>query len=323
MIFVRFASQILFIKCDNDGKIRDFLKQNMNGIEKDYESAVKMGDEASTVVFLKDKKEIKNSLENENVIFLDRDLKFIMKELINWDNKKSIDKVDMAPSMILMRYIENWEDIYKEIEEKYHATRIKLLEALKMDSEFCTIVALTQKSLNMSVSPFELVNPPVVVDIPPEKLFKDLRNDVLIYLTKTAESRDWYELRVTIYDKNGNYKRHYERIVHVLNELGVGLVLNEGWTLDHPFVFVTIAVYQVTFLSLIDPIEVKKVLLGMEYGRNGERIVDLDLYHNKRKISWTEKGIKEFGKDREEVGMHFRKELIKKLPQISVNRYVM
>lgn len=322
MIFLRFASQIIFIKCNQEAEIEQFLVENMKGIIEDYENAVKSGDEASTVVFLKDKGEVNNNLENENVILLNRDVKFVMKELINWDDKKYVEKLDMAPSMILMRYIDDWEKAYREMEERYKAERVNLFDAIKMDSEACTIIALTQKPLSMNISPFEIVNPPIVVNTPSDKLFKDLRSDVLIYLTKTAENREWYELNIAIYSKKGDYKRHYERVVHILNDLGIGMILHEGWTLDHPFVLVTVAVYQVTFLSLEDPIEVKKLLLGMEYNRNGERIVDLDLYHKKKKISWTKRGIKEFGKDRAEVGMHFRGELIKKLPGVTINKYL-
>ena len=322
MIFLRFASQIIFIKCNQEAEIEQFLVENMKGIIEDYENAVKSGDEASTVVFLKDKGEVNNNLENENVILLNKDVKFVMKELINWDDKKYAEKLDMAPSMMLMRYIDNWEKAYHEMEERYKAERVNFFDAIKMDSEDCTIIALTQKPLSMNISPFEIVNPTIVVNTPSDKLFKNLRNDLLIYLTKTAENREWYELNIAIYSKKRDYKRHYERVVHILNELGIGVILSEGWTLDHPFALVTVAVYQVTFLSLENPIEVKKLLLGMEYNRNGERIVDLDLYHNKKKISWTERGIKEFGTDRTEVGMYFREELIKKLPGVTINKYL-
>ena len=129
-------------------------------------------------------------------------------------------------------------------------------------------------------------------------------------------------MNVTVYSKEGNYKRHYERLVHILNDLGIGLILHEGWTMDHPFVLVTVVVYQVNILSLIDPVEVKKILLGTEYNKDGERIVDIDLFYKKKKISWTEKGIKEFGKDRTEIGMYFRRELVSKLSYTTADKYV-
>ena len=322
MIFLRFASQILFVKCSDENDIKNYLVKYMNGVIKNYEKAVSIGDEASTVIFLKDKREVKSNVEREPVVLLNRDVKFVMKELMNWDNRKIIDKLDLAPSMIIMRYIENWEKAYNEVELRYKAERVDLFDAIKMDSEVCTIVSLTQKPLSASVSPFELINPPIVVNLPPEKLFKDLRNDVLIYLTKTAEKKAWYELNISIYSKKGDYKKHYSRVIHILNELSLGLVLHEGWTLDHPFVLVTVAVYQITFLCLVEPIEIKKILLGMEYNKSGERIVDLDLYHRKKKISWTERGLKEFGRDRKEVGMYFREELVRKLLRATVNKYM-
>ncbi len=322
MLFIRFASQIAFLKCLNKETVERFLLNKLNGKSENYREAVSEGDECSTVVFLKPKENIGDDLSGENVIILDREVRYVMEELLNWPGRSAIEKFELSPSIILMRFIEDWTKIYDELKERYNAISMDFHRAIQLDGEGNTIVALTKKSLHSRIGPDDLMNPPIVAGISPSELYRDLKDDVLIYLSKSTGDKNWYELSISIYSKEGDYKFHYERVSQVLNELEVGLLLHEGWTVDHPFVLVTVAVYQLTFLSIFDPIEIKKILLGLEYNKEGKRVVDLDLYHKKKKISWTEKEIKKYGKDRKEVGLHFRNELIKKLPEITVKRYL-
>ncbi len=322
MLFIRFASQLAFIDCAERDRVEEYFINKLEGIQKVYEEAAGEGDESSTVLFLKDKNELTDNISAEEVILLNRDIKFVMKEIINCDIKNHIEKFELSPSILLMRYIHDWKKVYEELTENYKAEKIALQEAVKLNGEGNTIVALTSKPLHRSVKPVDLIDPPVVIGMSPTDLYKELRDDVLIYLAKTTGDKNWYELTVSIYSKDGRYKDNYNRVCQVLNELEVGLVLNEGWTVDHPFIMVTVAVYQLTLLSLFNPVEIKKILLGLEYNSNGERIVDLDLYYKKKKISWTEREIKKHGKNRTEVGMYFRNELIKRLPEAAVKRYL-
>ena len=94
-------------------------------------------------------------------------------------------------------------------------------------------------------------------------------------------------MEIRIYDSHGHYRFHLERLKLVLEALEVGIAIGEGWGKDYAHILMPVQVYTLRILTFYDLSVIKKALMGLEYHEEGERFVDFDLYHNKRKINWT------------------------------------
>jgi hypothetical protein len=94
--------------------------------------------------------------------------------------------------------------------------------------------------------------------------------------------------------------------------LVIGLILGETWGKDTASMYQSVGIYRVRLFTFLDPIEFKKILTGLEYMEDGKRIVDMDLYTQKKKIHWFDlrtPGIK----DKNQLGIKYHKELFEKL----------
>lgn len=70
--------------------------------------------------------------------------------------------------------------------------------------------------------------------------------------------------------------------------------------------------YEVFLYTTLDKNVLKDILVGMEYLNNGDRIVDLDLFSNKKKVRWSILKTEEIYK-KIEVGVASRNRLLNKL----------
>jgi hypothetical protein len=67
----------------------------------------------------------------------------------------------------------------------------------------------------------------------------------------------------------------------------------------------------------LEPNEIKKILLALEYLENGERIVDFDVYYKRKKLHWED--IRKANiKKRSTLSLHYRHELYKQLEKDSI-----
>jgi hypothetical protein len=145
-------------------------------------------------------------------------------------------------------------------------------------------------------------------------LLKSLRSHALKYLNMGIANKDWYEIEIRIFDRYSAYKLHYERLLNVIENLELGIILGESWGKDHPRPMMLVEVYRVRFFTFYSPVYIKRILLGMEYLEDGTRIIDYDIYYNRKKLDWTET-VESGIKSRHLLGIKYREEILSKLSE--------
>jgi hypothetical protein len=130
------------------------------------------------------------------------------------------------------------------------------------------------------------------------------------FITHSLDRKEWYELRINIYDASAKYEEHYQRLVLVLSDLNIGMILGESWTRDHALALFSVLAYQVRLFTLSEPTAVKRILMGLEADDRGKRFVDMDLYYRNRKISRTDRGVRS---PKTEGRTELRRELLARL----------
>ena len=81
-----------------------------------------------------------------------------------------------------------------------------------------------------NLRPDDLTGIPLLIKDNYLSLYSDLRKQGARIITQSLKDKQWYEMRINIYDSADHYEEHYERIQTVFSDLDIGMILGETWT---------------------------------------------------------------------------------------------
>ncbi len=263
-----------------------------------------------------------NGRENISVFEQDRCLRApegaqnILMDLINNGHTQLIRYVRKAPRIVIMKIIGDIKGTVTSVADDFHTEEKSLIEALGENSKG-TIICFTASHLDRKVHFNELYKGAVYTTYHFSEVVNKLDSQSLKYINRNMGQEMWYDLKIKIYDSYGDYQSQYDRLRYILDKLDVGLILREGWGEDAANIFQIVEIYEVNLFTYYSPQALKKVLLALEYMKNGERIVDYDLFRKRKKIHWDDIRTKEI-KTKVALSAYYRKELYDKLDSESI-----
>ena len=310
---VREGPRILVFETDYIEELKKFLEEGFAAKQHELNEAFESTEEGFSLILLTTKASQSDSCDIEDVILVTAcDTGTILRAIINEKKSEMIKNVFSGPRIMIMRVFGNVEKVVGKISEEFGAKRLKVLDLLLEFKNKGNVVMFTTKPLNQKMCLSDLYGDGLLIDRDYLALSKKFRIEALKYLNEGLEKMDWYEMEIRIYDRYSAYDYHYEKLIKVLENLELGLVLGEAWTKDYPRMFMAVGVYRLRFFSFHDPEYIKKVLMGLEYSKDGIRIVDYDLYFKRKHIHWSEV-IEDNIRARNELGMRFRAQIYSRL----------
>ncbi|SET09432.1 hypothetical protein SAMN05660297_01384 [Natronincola peptidivorans] len=314
MLFLRMGPRLIFLRTYGIEQLEDFLKENLNGREVDFYPGMEEASEDSSLIFITDPHPIKTEIKDaKTIILINQPASICLATIINSHVSQLVERVEMGPSSMVMRIAGKETIVAEQLLELYNGKDLSLEEAVNEGEQGDTILFLTHRQLSEPLGKKDLLEPPLLLHQASSQVFKKLRNEGILYITQSLEDRKWYEVRVNIYDVQGNYDKHYERLIHVLYHLEAGMVLEEVWTRDHALSLFTVLAYQVRLFTLYKPQELKEILIGLEFDESGKRLVDLDLYYRNKKISWVDIDKEKKKRNKIQEGIEKRQGLLEKM----------
>lgn len=309
---VREGPKALLLETDYLEEIREFLLMDLGAREYDSQSAFENAGEGSTVlVIAAAMDEIEGGIKNALVVEEEPDV--VLTRIINKGLTKLIKKIRISSRTILLRAMGNLDKVFQEIRNDHEGEEVTFVDILQSHCEHGAIVALTEKPLNRTIQLKDIFQQKCLyIDKPYYELFKELRVHGLKYLNAGIENNDWYELEIRIFDKYGAYKKHFDRLMMVLEALELGIVLGHFWSKDYPRVLLAVDVYSIKFFTFFPPKHIKMILLGLEHLGDGTRIVDYDLFYKKEKLYWR-RLVNDKKEKREVVSKRYRDDILLKL----------
>lgn len=317
MIFTRTGPRLLFLRSNKYKQLEDYLVNSLEGQSFSLNKAFEESSENTTIAFITlpgiEKTRVEDAL---SIILLQDNSLNILTRLINDGPLDLAEKVQLGPGVLYMRIPEGGEKIIQRISEEYKADYFTYYAAIDKGEAGDTMISFTNKSLNrffLLEKAWErsilLVNQPIA------EVQRNIRRDAVRYITESMENTQWCELKINIYDGDGHYMKQVERLCLAFSDLEVGLILGETWTRDQAFMLFSVVAYQIRLFTLLPPEEIKKLLKGLEYNKDGKRFVDMDLYHRNKKIEFAllDENIRRQGKVK--TGMFMRNEIFSKLSQ--------
>lgn len=318
MSFVRSGPRMLIVEVKDEVQFRNFLMTHFTHMDlsdrvKTFEDIISEMNHHQTLIYIAENARENIDFFNVNncIILEDSAQSFLMKAL-NCNVSACISYVRRAPRIIIMKVIGNIENTVAEIAEDFKASIEPTKTIINSHSEG-TVILFTKGNINKKLEFSDLYPKAVYSTVHFSETINDLDHHALKYINRNTENNEWYSLTISIQDKYEDYKTHYDRLVYTLDCLGAGMILKEGWVEETSRFFATKGVYKIILYTYMAPIEIKKVLFALEYMENGERIVNFDLYdQKKKKIHWEDIKLKGFD-SKESLSSHYRHQIYKNL----------
>lgn len=314
MLYMRMGPRFLFLRTESIEGISQYLQKELGGEITGFHEGLDQSSDDCTLCFLTDKDKLKTSIEDARIIILVKEVASVcLASIINSHVSQLIERVDMGPASMIMRIAGNEKKIMERLIADFNGEMVDWEDGIRKGEKSDTIISLTQKPINSRIRESDFITPNILLSYPASYVQKKLRNEGLLYITQSLQNGEWYELRINIYDSKGRYTENYHRLIFVLSKLEIGMVLGEAWTRDHALILYSVLAFQVRLFTFYTPQEIKKLLMGLEYDLDGNRMVDFDLYYRNKKISWVDVEKKKGRRYKEEECRAYRLELLERL----------
>ncbi|HYE10635.1 MAG TPA: hypothetical protein VEF53_10700 [Patescibacteria group bacterium] len=312
---VRSGPKMLLIESTDINTLKNYMIEQFDAaVEHEFNLAFEKANEDFTILFLtKQMQDIVTEKDIVGTIIIAEESDVILCKLINDNQTALLGKIRTAPRIIMVRALGNMEKVIQEIHADHGGSFGTFMELWNAGNEKGTLVAVTDKPLHRSMRINDLYEKCLYTDQRFYPLFKGIRLHALKYLNKGLGNKDWYEIEIRIYDRYSAYDLHYERLAKVLDFLDLGIILGESWTKDYPRFMMAVGVYRLRFFTFHDPKYIKKMLVGLEHLEDGTRIVDYDVYYQRKKMDWTDARLADDPHLRHLLGLKYRAEIYARL----------
>jgi hypothetical protein len=312
---VRSGPKMLLLEStDAAGLISYITEQFDTVIEHDFNSVFEMANEDYTILFFTEQmKDIVTTKDIIDTLIIAEESDVILCKLIDAKKTDLMAKIRTSPRIIMVRAMGDLDKVIQEIQIDNGGVIGNFMELWDAGKEKGTLVALTDKPLHRNMKLADLYEKCLYMDQRFTSLFKNLRFHALKYLNKGIGNRDWHEIEIRIYDRYSAYDLHYERLASILDFMELGIILGESWAKDYPRFMMSVGVYRLRFFTFYDPKYIKKILVGLEHLDDNTRIVDYDIYYQRKKIGWSDALQAGDPRTRHLLGLKYREEIYSRL----------
>lgn len=269
--------------------------------------------EGNTIIFITE--EIHSNVQDKDlkyIILINGELECLLSEMMNQQlSINVVSKVKIAPRIIFLRCSGNLEKVAAAVSEDVNGQTLATQNAFDNVAKG-TLIYFSCDALHKPNQLESVHHTCVYTKCSYHRVFAHLRNQNLKYLNIGIDNADWFELKIKIYDSYGHFDLHYKRMRYAFEKLEMGMILGETWGKDVASVFQTVGIYKVRFFTFKEPLEIKKVLVGLEYLDDGERICDYDLYWKRKKYHWDQVRTEDV-KGKKELGIYYRQIILNQL----------
>ncbi len=316
---VRKSTKYLIIETNDLKEMDNYLIKNLKALKSNIHTVSAQSNEDYTALYLTDDITRPSIINDISCLYLvSSDLDTILCNIINEKTYNLIKTVKMAPRFIIFRTFGDIKKIIYSILKDYEGKVEGFLDTFYNLDLDCSVIAFTDKPLNWNLGLKDFYEECVQIDYNAKSLYRNLKMNALRYLNEGLANKKWYEVEIRIYDIYNAYPFHYRRLMHIIEHLELGIVLGESWTKDYPFVLMPVGVYSLKFFTFHEPSYIKEIMMGLEHNNDDIRLCDLDVYYNRKKLSWRDFS-KTKDSTKESIRKNSRRKLMEMLSKESVN----
>lgn len=294
----------------------------VGGIKMTWEEIYQIAGENTTILAMTSQKHENITKEDvDRFYYFDKRSSQVLCELVDKKVTNKLDFIRLAPKLIVFRVLGHGDKIIEEVKNDYEAKEGHFFELLNSNNHG-TVIWFTEDHLSKSIGFDQIYEQALFIDRDDKDLIREIKNHDLKYINKGVSKKSWHEVTIKIYDAAGNYMLHYNRLIQIIQALELGVVLGESWGKDSATVFLSVGVYRLRLFTFHNPKYIKKVLMGLEYDGEGQRFVDLDVFHHFMKIGSTDVGEKKYP-SKKALAEHYREYILDHLNKKSKAKFLL
>lgn len=216
---------------------------------------------------------------------LHQSAEYSLCHLMNDEAQKLMTAIRALPPMIVFNSLGEQQPVVDKIQTEFDCDRTKLSDLVMRENDEGVILAFLT---NDQPTRREFYQETLFIKQEYHSLLGYLRIHAPRYLAKAFAPNAWHMVDLRIFDRYEAYDLQYARLVKVIKALKMGYIVTETWNREVSAFADPVGTYHIRLLTFMEPLELKKLLMGLEYSQSGDRLADLDLFWHNKKISWKD-----------------------------------
>lgn len=222
-------------------------------------------------------------IDSVQYLGIEQPVESVLCHLMQSEIRSAISKIRALPPSIVFNSLGEQKPVVDKIQEELQCERTGLESMLYRENDEGVIVAFLMKETPGGRHFYDEI---LFVQQDYTSLLAYLHIHAPRYLAKAFAPDVWHMVDLRIYDRYEAYDLQYKRILEAVKALQLGYLVTETWNREVRNFTEPVGTYHIRLLTFLHPKKLKQLLIGLEYSRNGSRIVDLDLFWHGKKLSW-------------------------------------
>ena len=214
---------------------------------------------------------------------MEQNMEYILCHMMDAEVKPLIASMRALPQVVVFNSLGEHAPVVDKIQAEFQCERTSTRDLLLRENNEGVIVAFL---MNETEAGREFCKDTLFINQPYADLMSYLRIHAPRYLAKAFEPNAWHMVDLRIYDRYEVYDLQYKRLVKAIQALNLGYIVTETWNREVSTFTEPVGTYHIRLLTFLEPLELKKMLMGLEYSASNRRIVDLNVIWHNKKISW-------------------------------------
>ncbi len=214
---------------------------------------------------------------------MEQSIEYILCQLMNEEVSHMVTNVRALPPIVVFNSLGEHPPVVDKIQSEFQCERTGTQDLLFRENNEGVIVAFL---MNESEGQRKFYKDTLFIKQSYAELVGYLRIHAPRYLAKAFAPNLWHMIDLRIYDRYEVYDLQYKRLVKAIKALELGYIVTETWDREVSTFSEPVGTYHIRLLTFMEPVELKQMLMGLEYSISNRRIVDLDAVWHNKKISW-------------------------------------
>ncbi len=222
---------------------------------------------------------------DENILYfgMEETMEYVLCHLMDETARPLVASMRALPQVVVFNSLGEPAPVVDKIQAEFQCERTATKDLLLRENNEGVIVAFL---MNETAAGREFYGETLFVQQPYAELISYLRIHAPRYLAKAFAPDVWHMVDLRIYDRYEVYDLQYKRLKKAIQALKLGYIVTETWNREVGTFSEPVGTYHIRLLTFLEPLELKKLLMGLEYSASNRRIVDLNVIWHNKKISW-------------------------------------
>ena len=272
--------KLIVAKTENQQALKRYLQEQFQAVEMEQLGLGKEDYSIKCIVCVAD------AVQPTTGIFylgMTQTVEYVLCHLMHEEAKTLITAMRALPQVIVFNSLGEHTPVVDKMQGEFQCERVAIRDVLhRENNEGVIVVFLMQEAEGKRV----FYKDALFVQQTYEDLIGYLCIHAPRYLAKAFMPNAWHMVDLRIYDRYEVYDLQYKRIVKAIQALNLGYIVTETWNREVSTFSEPVGTYHIRLLTFLEPLELKKLLMGLEYSASNRRIVDLNVVWHNKKVSW-------------------------------------